>query len=116
MNDIEYGQFFTPEHVVDLIINAIIIRKYQRVLDPGYGEAIFLKRTYTRFQYLYSQTNVSDRIWGNDISPPTESITKKIFKANLVINYNHLKDFNLSVALVYIVLFKNKFNECFLKA
>ena len=38
----QYGQFFTPKHVAELMTNWIIKSKPKSVLDPAFGLGIFM--------------------------------------------------------------------------
>lgn len=40
----KYGQYFTPQHVVDFMIDLASVPKNAKILDPCCGKGIFLKR------------------------------------------------------------------------
>ena len=86
MSKKKYAQFFTRPDVVELILSAVLTDKIQMVLDPGFGEGVFLERAHSRIQYLnpHTSTTSSDKIWGVDISPTLKSWTDRGFSPNII--------------------------------
>ena len=97
------GQFRTPRHIIDFIVNIINPQKHEVIIDPACGTAGFLVSAY---QHVKSQhelpgggttlsipdlTRLSDNLNGYDISPEMT----KLAMANL---YLHTQDKNPNIA------------------
>lgn len=54
----EKGQFFTPRHVVDFMIDALAPRPREKVIDPSCGSGAFL---------THARAKVAVSTWGSDI-------------------------------------------------
>jgi hypothetical protein len=70
------GQYFTPPHVIDLILAFAINNENDRVFDPSCGSGTFLVRAYERKKKLSlnggkstkRHENLLNEIYGNDLS------------------------------------------------
>ena len=97
------GQFRTPRHIIDFIVNIINPQKHEVIIDPACGTAGFLVSSY---QHVKSQhelpgggttlsipdlTRLSDNLNGYDISPEMT----KLAMANM---YLHTQDKNPNIA------------------
>ena len=97
------GQFRTPRHIIDFIVNIINPQKHEVIIDPACGTAGFLVSAY---QHVKSQhelpgggttlsipdlTRLSDNLNGYDISPEMT----KLAMANM---YLHTQDKNPNIA------------------
>ena len=97
------GQFRTPRHIIDFIVNIINPQKHEVIIDPACGTAGFLVSAY---QHVKSQhelpgggtslsvpdfTQLSDNLNGYDISPEMT----KLAMANM---YLHTQDKNPNIA------------------
>ena len=97
------GQFRTPRHIIDFIVNIINPQKHEIIIDPACGTAGFLVSAY---QHVKSQhelpgggttlsipdlTRLSDNLNGYDISPEMT----KLAMANM---YLHTQDKNPNIA------------------
>ena len=97
------GQFRTPRHIIDFIVNIINPQKHEVIVDPACGTAGFLVSAY---QHIKSQhelpgggttlsipdlTRLSDNLNGYDISPEMT----KLAMANM---YLHTQDKNPNIA------------------
>lgn len=83
-----YGLFFTQPDVVDLILSSILFRTNQQILDPGFGEGIFIIRANSRLKYLSKknekQEDFQNKIWGIDISPSSLFLDESNFFPYLI--------------------------------
>ena len=97
------GQFRTPRHIIDFIVNIINPQKHEVIIDPACGTAGFLVSAY---QHVKSQhglpggrttlsipdiTRLADNLNGYDISPEMT----KLAMANM---YLHTQDKNPNIA------------------
>ena len=97
------GQFRTPRHIIDFIVNIINPQKHEVIIDPACGTAGFLVSSY---QHVKSQhelpggrttlstpdlTRLADNLNGYDISPEMT----KLAMANM---YLHTQDKNPNIA------------------
>ena len=97
------GQFRTPRHIIDFIVNIIDPQKHEVIIDPACGTAGFLVSAY---QHVKSQhelpgggttlsipdlTRLSDNLNGYDISP-------EMTKLAMVNMYLHTQDKNPNIA------------------
>ena len=97
------GQFRTPRHLIDFIVNIINPQKHEVIIDPACGTAGFLVSSY---QHVKSQhelpgggttlsipdlTRLADNLNGYDISPEMT----KLAMANM---YLHTQDKNPNIA------------------
>ena len=97
------GQFRTPRHIIDFIVNIVNPQKHEVIIDPACGTAGFLVSAY---QHVKSQhelpgggtslsvpdfTQLSDNLNGYDISPEMT----KLAMANM---YLHTQDKNPNIA------------------
>jgi methylase of polypeptide subunit release factors len=84
----KFAQFFTRTDIADLILSAVLTSDNEKVLDPGYGEGIFLKRALARLEHINkhtrSQINPADNIWGFDVASPTNNLTREGLSAHLI--------------------------------
>ena len=55
----EKGQFYTPQPIVDYILNFLNLSKEETLLDPSCGCGVFLTRA---FSYLLKKYNTSEAI------------------------------------------------------
>jgi len=75
----ELGQFYTPEWIIDFILDSIPFKISDKVLDPACGSGGFLIRVYDKLNELYlkekfdknkiHQTILEKNIFGQDINP-----------------------------------------------
>ena len=71
------GQFYTPEWIINFIIQQIPLTTEDKILDPACGSGGFLIRIYDRLRELYTKNNGNDihnkilkkNIFGFDINP-----------------------------------------------
>ena len=97
------GQFRTPRHIIDFIVNIVNPQKHEIIIDPACGTAGFLVSAY---QHVKSQhelpdggttlstpdlTRLADNLRGYDISPEMT----KLAMANM---YLHTQNKNLNIA------------------
>jgi len=79
------GQYFTPEHLVDLTLAFCVRNPEDTILDPTCGTGTFLVRAYDRKRYLGQEDHeqlLSD-LWGVDIARfPAELATINLYRLN----------------------------------
>lgn len=71
------GQFYTPEYIIDYILDTIPLKGTDRLLDPACGSGGFLIRAYDKFLTLSKGKKhndlhrqiLDDNIFGYDINP-----------------------------------------------
>jgi predicted type IV restriction endonuclease len=71
------GQFYTPDYIIDYILNNIPIKVNYKLLDPACGSGGFLIRAYDRFLKISIDKNKSNshkqilenNLYGYDINP-----------------------------------------------
>jgi type I restriction-modification system DNA methylase subunit len=71
------GQFYTPDYIIDYILNGIPIKVYHKLLDPACGSGGFLIRAYDKFLKISIEKNKSNAhkqilensLFGYDINP-----------------------------------------------
>ena len=68
----ELGQFYTPDFVIDYILDKVSVSPKTRILDPACGSGGFLTRAYDRLRKQYA-----DEGWGED------KTHEQILKTNL---------------------------------
>lgn len=79
------GQFYTPDFVIDYILDQIIISPEKKILDPACGSGGFLIRTYDRLRKIYFEQGwdektihkhiLKNNIFGIDINPFATQLT-----------------------------------------
>lgn len=83
-----FGQFFTKPDIADLILSATITKKKQYILDPGFGEGIFLQRAFYRLNNFIeddsNQATVLNNIWGIDLAPSSKFLLKNNIFYNII--------------------------------
>jgi len=73
----KYGQFYTPEEIVEYIIENSQITKDSKILDPSCGCGSFLVGVANKLKKLDGSSS-SKNIYGVDINPEAVTISKKI--------------------------------------
>jgi hypothetical protein len=63
------GQFRTPRHIIDFMVEVLDPQKHETILDPACGTAGFLISAYKHIQRKHDQTDRSDR---SDRSDPAD--------------------------------------------
>lgn len=66
------GQFYTPDFVVDYLLDQVDINKTTKILDPSCGSGAFLHQAVRRFKEDKSSTSseiIEKNIFGIDINP-----------------------------------------------
>ena len=71
------GQFYTPDYIIDYILNSIPIKVSYKLLDPACGSGGFLIRAYDKFLKISIDKNKSsshkqileNNLYGYDINP-----------------------------------------------
>lgn len=71
------GQFYTPEWIINFIINSLPFKTEHKILDPACGSGGFLIKIYDKLKGLYEKENGNDihnkilknNIFGFDINP-----------------------------------------------
>ncbi|MEE8358840.1 MAG: N-6 DNA methylase, partial [Candidatus Hydrothermarchaeales archaeon] len=84
----KYGQYYTPQYVVDYIISNVGLTKDSRVLDAACGSGAFLIKAYDRLKELYGVYNEEQRKKASNNTIATdikmiENINSEILKQNL---------------------------------
>lgn len=86
----EHGQFYTPQYIVDYIVDNVGITKESRILDPACGSGAFLIKAYDRVRERYLEDEERHKGNRNNNSLlayiPKEEITemnKRILTENL---------------------------------
>ncbi|MCK4491651.1 MAG: N-6 DNA methylase, partial [Candidatus Altiarchaeales archaeon] len=86
----EHGQFYTPQYIVDYIVDSVGITKESRILDPACGSGAFLIKAYDRVKERYLEDEERQRGNRNNNNLlayiPKEEITemnKRILTENL---------------------------------
>lgn len=70
----DLGQFYTPQEIVDYMINFLNIDEKSKILDPTCGCGVFLTRVYT---HLKQRSNSAiDNLYGVDLNESATKITR----------------------------------------
>jgi len=79
------GQFYTPDFVIDYILDRVGISVGKKVLDPACGSGGFLMKAYDRLRKQYTEDNyanhiihsktLDDNLFGIDINPFATQLT-----------------------------------------
>lgn len=77
----KYGQFYTPQEIVEYIIDNSQITKDSKILDPSCGCGVFLMGAANKLKKLNNVAPLRN-IYGIDINPKATSISKKILCEN----------------------------------
>lgn len=78
----QYGVFYTPKRVADVLCNWAIRSKSDKVLEPSFGGCDFLESSRSRFIELGLQKTIAERrLFGADVDPTAFS-TLSTFLAN----------------------------------
>ena len=97
------GQFRTPRHIIDFIVNIVNPQKHEIIIDPACGTAGFLVSAYQHVKRQHELpdggttlstpdlTRLADNLRGYDISPEMT----KLAMANM---YLHTQNKNLNIA------------------
>jgi len=70
----DLGQFYTPQDIVDYIINFLNIKINSKILDPTCGCGIFLVTAYNHLKHL--NPDALDNIYGVDLNETAAKITR----------------------------------------
>jgi len=70
------GQFYTPQIVVDYIIDYLKIHKNSKILDPTCGCGIFLVSMYNYLKFKKKYQNVLGNLYGVDLNDSAAKITR----------------------------------------
>lgn len=104
----QYGVFYTPKRVADILCKWAIRSKTDKVLEPSFGGCDFLESSRARFIELGLQKAVAERrIYGSDIDPSAFN-TLSTFLANPNGHFRQ-KDF-LSLSIKSFPIEKAGFN------
>ena len=104
----QYGVFYTPKRVADILCKWAIRSKTDKVLEPSFGGCDFLESSRARFIELGLQKTVAERrIYGSDIDPSAFN-TLSTFLANPNGHFRQ-KDF-LSLSIKSFPIEKAGFN------
>lgn len=79
----ELGQFYTPDYIIDFILNSIPLKVNYKLLDPACGSGGFLIRAYDKFLKISIEKSASNshkqilenNIYGYDINPFSVHLT-----------------------------------------
>ena len=81
----ELGQFYTPDFVIDYILDKMEVAPDKKVLDPACGSGGFLMKAYDRLRQIYrkegwAEENIHDEtlsknLYGIDINPFATQLT-----------------------------------------
>ena len=70
----DLGQFYTPQEIVNYIINFLDIKKDSKILDPTCGCGVFLVTAYNRLKQISS--NALNNIYGVDLNKSATKIAR----------------------------------------
>jgi len=68
------GQFYTPQKVVDYIINSLDIKADSKILDPTCGCGVFLVTAYNHLKHI--NPNAINNLYGVDLNTSATKITR----------------------------------------
>lgn len=81
----ELGQFYTPEFIIDYILDRVELSPDKKILDPACGSGGFLIKTYDRLKEMYRKEGwaeasvhteiLSKNLFGIDINPFATQLT-----------------------------------------
>jgi type I restriction enzyme M protein len=88
------GQFRTPRHIIDFIVQIIDPQKNETILDPACGTAGFLISSYKHILEKNTDKNLGDRLSAEDKKKVGENITgydisPEMIRLSLVNMYLH---------------------------
>ena len=75
----QWGQFYTPPDVADLVLGFCLRRPQDRLLDPSCGHGAFLARA-ARYQGWLENSGVTatgERLWGVEIDPAAAAVARQ---------------------------------------
>jgi len=71
------GQFYTPEHVVEFMVNSLNLNPHSTILDSSCGCGVFLVKSYQYLLKKYHDTSLIKNVYGVDTNRRAVNQTRK---------------------------------------